>query len=104
MAGLAQRVLSERSLRNAARSTFDQRLAQVRQDIEARGIGGRIADKVGGDARDMLDEAVEVADQNRGVVAGTIVALLLWFFRNPIMAWAETVLGANSADKDTDDE
>lgn len=104
MAGLAQQVLSERRLRNAARSNFDQRLAQVREDLDARGIGGRIADKVGGDARDMLDEAVEVADQNRSVVAGTIVALLLWFFRKPIMALAESVLGNEPADKDTNDE
>jgi len=74
----------------------------VRQDVEARGVGGRIADKVGDDARDMLDEALRVADQSRGVVAGTIVALLLWAFRNPIMAWADGLI--RSGNQETGDD
>jgi len=104
MGKLAEQVRSDRGIRNAARGLFDQRLAQVRQDIEARGVGGRIADKAASDARDMLDEALEVADQNRGVVAGTVLALLLWFFRNPIMAWAEGLIGSCTGNEETSDD
>ena len=100
---LARQVAAHRRARDAARSLFDQRLALVRADVEARGVGGRIADKVSGDARDMLDEAIEIADQNRGVVAGTLLALVLWFLRNPLMARIEGLFETDS-DEEANDE
>jgi hypothetical protein len=81
-----------RDARNAAREAFDARLRQVRRDLQARGVGGRIADKIGEEARDALDEAIDVASESKGVIAGTIAALALWFLRHPIIAWADGLI------------
>lgn len=103
MGRLAQRLVSDRATRDAARGAFDLRLAQVRQDIDARGIGGRIADKITEDAFDMLDEAVEVANSNRSVIAGTIAAVVIWTFRHPIIAWIAG-LGDAQDEEEANDE
>lgn len=90
-----------RSARDAARARYDARLAVVRGDIEARGVGGRIADKLGEDARQALGEALDVASESKGVIAGTVAALALWFLRNPITAWVEGLISTNE-DNDHD--
>ncbi|GGC20058.1 hypothetical protein GCM10011371_04690 [Novosphingobium marinum] len=93
MGQLARQLEHDKAVRDSARSQFDTRLAQVKTDLEARGIGGRIADKVANDAMAIADEASDVASEHRGVIAGTIVALALWFLRHPIIAWIDTLLG-----------
>lgn len=84
---LETQLAASRAARDLAKFDFDARLAQVKTDLEARGIGGRIADRVVADATDLAFEAVDIADENRGIVAGTIVAVGLWVFREPIFAW-----------------
>ncbi|MCB2061820.1 MAG: hypothetical protein R3E09_16745 [Novosphingobium sp.] len=93
MARLADQVHADRAVRDAARDAFESRVIQIRSDLEARGVGGRIADRLGQEARDAFDEAMEIAEQNKGVIAGTLGALALWFLRNPIIAWLEELLG-----------
>lgn len=67
--------------RNAAHRNYRLHLAQVQEDLAARGIGGRIADRAG----EALAEAGEIASENKGVIAGTLAALALWFLRGPII-------------------
>jgi hypothetical protein len=89
----AERQLEEaRDRRNSARARLDARLATVRADVEARGVGGRIVDKAAEEARDAMAEALAVARESKGIIAGTAAALALWFLRNPIIAWAEELL------------
>lgn len=78
--------------RNAARAVFRSQLAQVRADLAARSIGGRVADRVGRTAADIADEAITVADENRAVIAGTIAALAAWFLRKPIIRGISAVI------------
>ena len=94
MARLTRQVLADRAIRDAARAAFDGRLAQVKTDLAARSIGGRVADKAVDEALAVLDEAKAVADGNRAIVAGTIAALVLWFLRNPILAGLEKAMAA----------
>lgn len=94
-----------RAARDAARSDFDAQLRQVRGDPETESIGGRIANRLGDDARSALDQAIDVAGESKGIIAGTIAALALWFLRHPIIDWIERQLaGEPSADNESDEE
>jgi hypothetical protein len=101
MGRLGDELEADRAVRNAARRAFESRLAQVQEDLETRGIGRRIADRLGEEARGTFEEAMDVASESKGIIAGTIAALALWIFRNPIIAWLEGMLGH---DEGTDDE
>lgn len=83
--------LADRETRQAARSVFDARLAQVRADLAARSVGGRIADKAKGDAAAVAQEALAVVKDSKGIVAATVGALALWFLRGPIIAGLESM-------------
>jgi len=99
----AQKVLQEKAVRNAARDASETRLAQVKADLAARGIAGRIADDVVEKAKDTFDESVAVAQENPGVVGGTIVALMLWLVKSPLIAWTEDLFGSSERiDEDGD--
>ena len=74
----------DRALRNAAKGNFEANLAQVRADLDARGVGGRIIDKATGGVKAAGVQALAVANHNRGVVAGTLAALAVWFARKPL--------------------
>ncbi len=92
-----------RDRRDSARARFDARLAIVRADVEARSVGGRIADKAAEEARDAMEEALAVARESKVIIAGTVAALALWFLRNPLIAWAEEIL-AQLPDKENSSE
>lgn len=96
MAKLARQLEADRAMRDAARAAFDARYGAIKADMEERGIAGRIADETMEQARSMFDEAVDLAESHPGVIGGTIAALVLWFLRNPIMAWVEKLLGPDA--------
>lgn len=96
MAKLALQLEVDRAARDAARATFDARYHAIRADMEERGIAGRIVDETMEQARTILDETVDVAENHPGVISGTIAALVLWLLRNPIMAWIEELLGPDA--------
>jgi hypothetical protein len=81
-----------KAARNAAHAAYSQSLAQVQEDLSARSIAGRLADRAG----EAMAEAAEVANENKSVIAGTIAALGLWLLRGPIIdlagrLWAEHI-------------
>lgn len=78
------RLVQDRASRTAARGLFDRRLMQVKTDLSARGIGGRIKDKAVQQGEEALAQGLEIARENRGIVAATGAALALWFFRKPL--------------------
>ncbi|MEY4239902.1 MAG: hypothetical protein RL339_2503 [Pseudomonadota bacterium] len=84
---------ADRANRKAAWALFEGRLTQVKEDLAARSIGGRIADKAKGDALAVVDEAVAVAKDNKGLIAATIAALLAWTFRAPLLEMIATMRG-----------
>lgn len=94
MARLTQQVLTDRAARDTARAIFDNRLAAVKTDLAARSVGGRVVDKVADEALAMVEEARDVANENRAIVWGTLIALLLWFLRNPLIEGLEKGFGA----------
>lgn len=105
MGKLSAQVFAQRALRNEARAQFDARLAGVKQDLDARGIGGRIADRVADEAVEAVEAAIELADENRGLLAGSIAALAIWLLRNPIISWIDSKLAeSDPGESETDEE
>ncbi len=92
MTNPARRLAEDRATREAALAIFNTNLTQVRNDLEARGIGGRIVDKAGEEVRATLSEALAIADDNKGVVAATLAALTLWLLRNPLIEGLQSLL------------
>ncbi len=94
-------LLAARATRNAAKAAFDQRSAQVKGDIEARGLGVRIADRLSEEARKGAGQAIEVASESKLIVASVVGAFMLWLLRHPILAWIDEL---QNDEKVTDDE
>ncbi|MEO6717826.1 MAG: hypothetical protein ABIM50_11345 [Novosphingobium sp.] len=92
MSGVDQ-LAKARAARDWAKAEFDASLAQLRSDLEEQSIGARVKEKLRDDAYDAYHEALEVANESKGIIAGTIAALALWFLRHPIIAWAQHLLG-----------
>ena len=83
----------DKALRDAALAVFQADLKFIRQDLDARGIGGRIADRLGDATLDMVDEAADYAEDNKGQVAAALAAIVLWFARAPILHGLAALLG-----------
>lgn len=88
---------TDRANRKAAWALFEKRLSTVQEDLAARSIGGRITDKVTQDALDLVDEAVAVAKDNKGLIAATLAALLAWVFRVPLIGWIDARFGGQAS-------
>ena len=101
MSDATDRLAKDRTTREAALLAFNANLAQVRRDLEARGIGGRIADQASMEVRAGIDEALAIADDNKGIVAATIAALALWFLRIPLIAGLRSLLDGEKTDGET---
>ncbi|MET1756239.1 hypothetical protein ABVV53_12345 [Novosphingobium sp. RD2P27] len=88
-----RKFLADQAVRDETKLAFDTRLKQVKLDLEARGVAGRVADEAVEKARVVFDEAADVAHEHPGVIGGTIAALMLWILRNPIVGWLDELLG-----------
>ena len=84
MSEAERRLSADRAQRSAARRLVDVQLAQVKADLAARGIGGRIKDSAIQQADEAVATGIAVARENKPIVAGTIGLLLVWLFRNPL--------------------
>lgn len=85
MSDLERRLAEDKALRDSALALFKADLALVRADLAERGVGARIGGRVGESTMEMLDEAVDYAEDNKGKVAAGIAAVVLWFARGPIL-------------------
>jgi hypothetical protein len=99
-----RRLVGDRKNRNAARTLVDKGVKQVKADLSARGIGGRIKDSALQEAEEAVHIGIAVARENKPVVAGTIGLLLVWFLRNPLGRRLGRIFGSKSeAVHDLDD-
>lgn len=85
MSRLEDRMEQDRALRDAALRLFKADLTVIRSEIRARGLGARVADRLGEGAMDMLDDALDYAEDNRGKVAAGIAAAALVVAHGPIL-------------------
>ena len=85
MSGQDRQLAEDRLLRDSALQLFKSDLALVRADLRERGLGARIAARIGDGTMDMVDDAVDYAEANKGKLAAAVAAVVLWFARGPIM-------------------
>lgn len=104
MKGLAIRLAEDRKLRDAALDVFSTDLRFIRQDLRARSVGKRITDRIGDTAMDIVDEAVDYAEANRGSVAAAIAAVVLWFARAPLLNGLARIFGFDPVDEEQEHE
>ena len=83
---LEQKLREDRSLRTAALALVKADISHLKNDVGAKGVGARLATRMSDGAKDVLEEATDVADNNRGALAALIAAVVLWFARNPILS------------------
>jgi hypothetical protein len=83
----ADRHLAEdRATRNAARGVFDAHVARLKGDVEAHGgIAGKARAEAGQRLLGAGKKGLAIAGESKGIVAGTVAALGLWFFRKPLI-------------------
>jgi hypothetical protein len=103
MSSATDELAAARAARDAARAAYDASLLELRGDPAEQSIGGRVAERLSEDARAAFDKALDVASESKAIIAGTIAALVLWFLRHPIIAWAEHMLGDEEEESETDD-
>ena len=104
MSPLEVRLSEDRQLRNAALDVFSADLHFVRQDLHARSVGKRITDRIGDSAMDIVDEAVDYAEANRGSIAAATVAIVLWFARAPLLNGLSRIFGLDGDEEQDGDE
>jgi hypothetical protein len=93
MIPLETRLAEDRKLRDAALDVFSTDLRFIREDLRVKGVGERIADRIGSSAMDIVDEAVDYAEANTGRVAAAMAAVVLWFARAPLVNGLSRIFG-----------
>lgn len=88
-----QRLAEFRGLREEAWRIVRDDLTRLQTDLEDRGIGARIKDRIGEEAHDAWDTTRDIASQNKGIVAATLAALVGWILRGPIIAAFDALFG-----------
>mgnify|MGYP001768120215 CR=1 FL=1 len=78
--------------RNALRHKLDRHVAQVKADLAARSVGGRVADAALAETKVAAQQSLDIARESKGIVAATAGLLALWFLRRPIIGWLDRLL------------
>lgn len=85
MSKAEDQLAEDRGRRGSARGLFDTRLAQVKADLAARSISGRVKAKAKADAFEALDTGLDVAKESKGIIAASVAGVLVWAFRAPLL-------------------
>jgi hypothetical protein len=96
---------ADRATRNAARGAFDRHLARLKGDVEAHGgIAGKAKDEAGKRLLDAGKQGLAIAGESKGIIAGTVAALGLWFFRKPLIDAASSLFSKSEQPDDIQED
>lgn len=94
MSGPEDNLEGKRATRNAARGAFAAHVARLKGDVAAHGgVVGKARDEAGKRLLDAGKQGLAIAGESKGIVAGTVAALGLWFLRKPLIAAARSHFG-----------
>ena len=111
MTRLPARFIEDRALRDAARAVLAEDVARLRAALDEEGIASRVSSgvtstisgriRVG--AREVMAEAKARAGDHKGVVAGLVGLIVLWFARGPILDWIAGLDATDTAEDSATD-
>jgi len=81
---MEMKLVEDRALRDAALALVKADIHHLRADFAAKSMGERVIDRASEGAADIFEEAKELADDHKGVLATLIAAIFIWFARHPI--------------------
>ena len=79
------RMLEDKHLRDSARALVEADVEHIKADFANKGMAKRALFRLRENAGELYDEALDVADSNKGAVAALFAALIVWFARNPLL-------------------
>ena len=79
------RMLEDKHLRDSARALVEADVEHIKADFANKGMAKRALFRLRENAGELYDEALDVADSNKGAVAAVFAALVVWFARNPLL-------------------
>ncbi len=79
------RMLEDKLLRDSARALVEADVEHIKADVANKGMAKRALFRLRENAGELYDEALDVADSNKGAVAAVFAALVVWFARNPLL-------------------
>ena len=94
------RMLEDKHLRDSARALVEADVEHIKADFANKGMAKRALFRLRENAGELYDEALDVADSNKGAVAAVFAALVVWFARNPLLDMV--VLGIEQDDERTE--
>ncbi|WP_306096328.1 hypothetical protein [Qipengyuania flava] len=94
------RMLEDKHLRDSARALVEADVEHIKADFANKGMAKRALFRLRENAGELYDEALDVADSNKGAVAAVFAALVVWFARNPLLDMAG--LGIEQDDERTE--
>ena len=80
------RMRQDRHLRDSARALIEADIEHLKANFTSKSLGERAMDRVTDGAMDLYEEAVELAQDNKGALAALIAAIVVWFARNPLLS------------------
>lgn len=88
MSAAEEKLAQLRAARDAARAEFLEHSGRIRDLAKPGELSRRITRDVQVQGRKALSQAMEIAADERGVLAGTLTALMLWMARKQVFAKA----------------
>lgn len=79
-------MIEDRYLRDSAKALLDADIKHIKADFAHKGLGERAMDRVTEGAMDLYEEAIDLADDNKGALTALIAAVAVWFARHPILS------------------
>ena len=79
------RMLEDKHLRDSARALVEADVEHIKADFANKGMAKRALFRLRENAGELYDEALDVADSNKGAVAAVFAALVVWFARNHLL-------------------
>lgn len=83
-------LIEAQKLRDAAHALVRQDIDFIRDGLAARPIPQRVKDSAVEKLVDTAEVAGDIAAENKGIIAGTALAILAWMLRGPIIDGIES--------------